>query len=299
MRIPLVLLVLCAATTPLDAQFLSMEADRDSAHVGDIVTLKLEAHLNPQETMASYVPALADELPEGVRLISADTLVRDENRVFVGTVRFAFYRPGVHEVPRMQVVLRHTPTDRGTPFSFSQPTITVATLVPAGNPPLKDIRDAVAPPGPSPRVVVTAILLALVGWLGVHRWRRRSTAPAAPAMPPDEPLDARATALAALDAIGRDGWPARDPVRAVELAAGALRGYLGDTLPGAAGALTTRELIALLPASLNGTADAVQHALGSADLVKFARVRPDAASAEAFVGEVRRVLESVAMGTGG
>jgi hypothetical protein len=231
-----------------------------------------------------------------VRLVSADTLIRDSSRVFVGKVRFAFYRPGTQQVPQMQVVIRHTPTDRGTPYAFSQPSVTVATLAPLGNPPLKDIRDPIAPAGPSPRTVVMALVFAVLGWLGVRRMRRRRALPATPP-PAALPLDAQSAALAELDAIGRDGWPLRDPVRAIELAAGILRGYLGGRLPGGAGALTTRELVALMPASLNGTADAVRRALGGADLVKFARVRPDAASAESFVEEVRRVLQSVAAGT--
>ena len=296
MRALLVLLGLLVPAVPLQAQFLAVEADRDSAYVGDVVTLHLAVHLAPQETMASYVPALAGELPEGVRLLSADTLARDANRVFVGKVRVAFYRPGIHEVPQLQVVLRHTPTDRGTPYSFSQPTITVATLAPAGNPPLKDIRDAIDPSGPSPRTVVVAAVLALLGWLGMRRIRRRHAMPPAAETPAAVPLDPRSAALAELDAIARDGWPARDPVRAIELAAGVLRDYLGGMLPAAAGALTTRELVAVLPASLNGTADAVRRALGDADLVKFARVRPDAASAGSFVDEVRRLL--VATGAG-
>jgi hypothetical protein len=233
-----------------------------------------------------------------VRLISADTLVRDSRRVFVGQVRFAFYRPGVQQVPQMQVVIRHTPTDRGTPYSFSQPTLTVATLAPPGNPPLKDIRDPIAPAGPSPRTVLVASALALLGAFGVRSLRRRRARPATMPTPAAPPLDPQSAALAELDAIGRDGWAARDPVRAIELAAGVLRGYLAGRLPGAAGALTTRELVALLPASLNGTADAVRRALGGADLVKFARVRPDAASAGSFVEEVRRVLVSVAAETG-
>jgi hypothetical protein len=296
-RALLVASALVVLSSPLEAQYLTLESDRDSVLVGDVLTLSAEAHLGPQETMASYVPALAGELPEGVRLISADTLVRDSSRVFVGKVRFAFYRPGTLQVPQMQVVIRHTPTDRGTPYFFTQPTITVATIAPPGNPPLKDIRDPIAPAGPSPRTVVMALALALLGAFGVRHLRRRRRAPAMILAPGAPPLDAQSTALAELEAIGRDGWPARDPVRAIELAAGVLRGYLAGRLPGAAGALTTRELVALLPASLNGTADAVRRALGGADLVKFARVRPDAASAESFVDEVRRVVVSLAAGS--
>jgi hypothetical protein len=296
-RTLLVLSALALAGAPLEAQYLSFEADRDSALVGDVVTLSAEAHLGPQETMASYVPALVGELPEGVRLVSADTLVRDSSRVFVGKVRFAFYRPGVQQVPPMQVVIRHTPTDRGTPYTFSQPTVVVATLAPPGNPPLKDIRDPIAPTGPSPRTVLGALALALVGAIAMRERRRRRALPAAAPALAAAPLDPQSVALAELEAIGRDGWPVRDPVRAIELAAGILRGYLADRVPGTASALTTRELVARLPGSLNGTADAVRHALGAADLVKFARVRPDAGSAEAFVDEVRRVLRSLAAGT--
>jgi hypothetical protein len=229
--------------------------------------------------------------------VSADTLVRDSSRVFVGRVRFAFYRPGIHQVPLMQVVIRHTPTDRGTPYAFSQPTVTVATIAPPGNPPLKDIRDAIAPAGPSPRTVLATLALALLGAFGARWMRRRRARPPVPTAAAAPPLDAQSAALAELEAIGRDGWPARDPARAIELAAGVLRGYLAGRLPGSAGALTTRELVGLLPASLNGTADAVRRVLGGADLVKFARVRPDGASAESFVAEVRRVVASLAAGT--
>jgi len=298
MRALVCLVVPLLLAAPLQAQYLAVEVEnKDSIHVGDVVVLHLEAHLGPQETMASYVPALAGELPEGVRLLAADTLRRDDNRTFVGRVRFAFYRTGIQEIPLLQVVVRHTPTDRGTPYGFDQPTVTVTPLVPEGNPALKDIRDPVAPRGPSPATVLGGAALLAAAAFAWRRLRRRRGAVSMATPGVETPLDARATALRDLEAIGRDGWPARDPVRAIELAAGVLRGYLGVTLAGAAGALTTRELTALLPPTLNGTADAVRYALAGADLVKFARVRPDAAAATSFLGEVRRTIESVG-GTG-
>ena len=294
MPITAALTLLMLAVSQAQMPYLSFEVEnQDSIFVGDVVTVRVEAHLGPQETMASYVPALAAELPDGVRLIWADTLKRDANRVFVGKVRFAFYRPGIQDIPLMQVVLRHTPTDRGTPYSFNQPTIEVATLVPEGNPPLRDIRDPVAPRGPRPRTVLTGLALVALAAAAARWWRRRARPASVAPLPEAVPLDPRAAALRDLDAIAQDGWPARDPVRAIELAAGVLRAYLGGTLPDAAGALTTRELVARLPASLNGTADAVRRALAGADLVKFARVRPDAAAATAFLGDVRRTLETV------
>jgi hypothetical protein len=298
MRIALVAAALALVAAPLEAQYLTVEVEnKDSIHVGDVVTLAVEAHLGPQETMASYVPALAGELPEGVRLLSADTLTRDANRVFVGKVRFAFYRPGIQDIPLLQVVVRHTPTDRGTPYQFNQPTVEVTTLAPEGNPPLKDIRDPIAPRGPSPVAVLGALLFAGLGLFGWRRLRRRPKVVAAAPAPVLSPVDARTAALRDLDAISGEGWTSRDPVRAIELAAGVLRGYVLGRLPRAAGALTTHELVALLPTSLNGTAGTVGHVLTGADLVKFARVRPDTPTAEAYVGEVRRALEAMAGGT--
>jgi len=293
---PLILLaVSLLLAAPLRAQYLAVEVEnKDNIHVGDVVTLHLEAHLGPQETMASYVPALAGELPDGVKLLSADTLRRDGNRTFVGNVRFAFYRTGIQDIPVLQIVVRHTPTDRGTPYAFNQPAIEVTPLVPEGNPPLRDIRDPIVPPGPSPGTVLGAIALLGAAAITWSRHRRRRTSVSMAAAVAQAPLDARSAALRDLEGIGRDGWPARDPVRAIELAAGVLRGYLSVALPGGAVALTTRELTALLPPTLNGTAAAVRYALAGADLVKFARVRPDASAAQSFVSEVRRTIESVA-----
>lgn len=288
-------LMLVGATRSLAAQHLELEAERDSVAVGDVVSYRMSVHLGPQETLASYVPALAAELPEGVRLLFADTLRRDEKRILRGIVRFAFYRPGTHAVPNLQVVVRHTPTDRGTPYTHDARSITVVPTVPPGNPSLKDIRDPVPPGGPSPLALLGAALVGVGLWLERRR-RRRPVPPPAAVAAPVVPPDPRARALEALDGIAAAEWPWRDPVHAIALAAGVLRDYLAEGLPADAGALTTRELLARLAPSLNGTAAGLQRTLASADLVKFARVRPDADAAAAYLDDVRQLLQQVPSG---
>ncbi|MCU0622175.1 MAG: hypothetical protein MUC69_11810 [Gemmatimonadales bacterium] len=281
--------LLCAA--PVAAQHIELEPDHDSVAVGDVVTYRMSVHLGPQETLASYVPALAGELPDGVRLVAADTLRRDEKRILRGTVQVAYYRIGTLQVPQLQVVVRHTPTDRGTPYTHDARSVTVTPTLPPGNPPLKDIRDPVPPGGPSPLALLGAALVGVGAWLERRR-RRRPAPPPAPVHAAVTPPDPRGEAMAALAAIAAE-WPARDPVRAVELGAGVLRRYLGRHARAAHDALTTSELMARLAPSLDGSAEPVRRSLAGADAVKFARVRPDAEAATSYLAEVRRLLELV------
>jgi hypothetical protein len=283
--------LLLLAARPAAAQYISLEADRDSVSVGDVVTLAMRVHLGPQETLADYVPALADALPEGVRLVAADTLVRDENRVLGGQVRFQFLRPGAQEVPRLQVVVRHTPTDRGTPYGSDPMTVTVVPLVPAGNPPLKDIRDPIPAGGPDPRLLGAAALVGVLGWLAFRRMRARPAPDLVAPDPPAPPPDPRAEALAELARIRASEWAAREPATAVALAAGVLRRWIDVTVPGAERALTTRELLAAVPEG-DRLGSPMRRALQGADMVKFAAVRPDAAFAERFLDTVRETLEA-------
>jgi hypothetical protein len=283
--------LLVLAARPAAAQYISLEPDRDSIRVGDVVTLAMRVHLGPQETLADYVPALSDALPEGVRLVGADTLVRDSSRVLGAAVRFQFLRPGEHDVPTLQVVVRHTPTDRGTPYRSDPLRVTVVPLVPAGNPALRDIHDPVPAGGPDPRLLAAAAAIGALGWVAFRRMRARPAPDLVAPAPPPPPPDPRADALAELARIRDAGWAAREPVTAVALASGVLRRWIDATVPGAASALTTRELLAAVPDG-DRLGSPVRRALQGADMVKFAAVRPDAAWAERFLETVRDTLEA-------
>jgi hypothetical protein len=113
-------------------------------------------------------------------------------------------------------------------------------------------------------------------------------APAPPETP--SPYDA---ALARLDEIELERWAARGGVaRHYEAVADVLRDYLeaAEELP--ARERTTAELLWALPPRLTegGLRRRFHEFMGEADLVKFARLRPEPADAAAFVTAARDLL---------
>ncbi len=109
-------------------------------------------------------------------------------------------------------------------------------------------------------------------------------------MPPD-PYTARA---ARLDGIAAECYAERGEVdRHYEAVADALRDYLeaAEELP--ARERTTTELLWSLPPRLAevGLRRRVQDVLGDADLVKFAKLRPQADDADQFVERARDLLD--------
>ena len=123
------------------------------------------------------------------------------------------------------------------------------------------------------RAPVAAALAALAGGaaLVARRLRRRALPAPAPALaraaPTAEPLSAYAAAVERLAAIEREGLPARER--------------------------TTAALARALPRRLaeGGLRQRCRAVLGSADLVKFARVRPGEAQAAAFLAAARDLLD--------
>jgi hypothetical protein len=111
--------------------------------------------------------------------------------------------------------------------------------------------------------------------------------------PEPVPPAAYEAALARLDQIEAEAWPVRGEVaRHYQAVADALRDYLeaGEELP--ARERTTAELLWSLPPHLaeGGLRRRCEELLDEADLVKFARVRPNAATAAAFTRGARGLL---------
>jgi hypothetical protein len=266
--------------------------------VGDPVTIRFRLRLDDRDLLFDTVPRPADPLPDEVRLLSVEKLARQPDRIFVGQARLAFYRPGRQPVPVFSLPFMRAVKgiEHGMVLSDSA-FVEIAPVLDAGNPSLRDIRELARSPLPDPLWWSVALGLAAGAvWL-VRRLRRRRrlapppVAPPEPAPPP--PPDPYTVALAQLAEIERAGWPAQGEVaQHYEAVTDALRDYLeaAESLP--ARERTTSELLWALPPHLveRGLRRRCEEVLDEADLVKFARFRPSAAEAEAFLQRARDLL---------
>ena len=173
----------------------------------------------------------------------------------------------------------------------------IVSLVPAGNPPLKDLRELELGTSWNPWPLAAAAVLGLL-LTGYFRRRRRG----GQALPPVEPAPlvavptptAYTNALDQFARIERARWPQHGQVaRHYEAVIDVLRDYLetAEGLP--AKEWTTGELIWGLPPQLSddGLRDEFHGLLDQADLVKFARFRPGAETAGNFLEQCRALLQ--------
>jgi hypothetical protein len=298
---PLLLLLLlqpAAARAQLDhARFFTAAVEPARVAVGDSVTIRFRLIINERDLLTDTVPRPASELPPGVRVLSVERLRRGGDRAFTGSAVLAFYRPGRQQVPAfglpwVQVVTGH----RGV-MVHDPVRIEVTSVLPGGNPSLRDIHEPETPPSLAPLwAMLGGALVAVIAWLVAKRGRRRAVVvveraerPLAP--PPPDPY---ALALARLEAIETERWAARGEVeRHYESVADALREYLEAAEGIPAPDRTTTELLWSLPPRLaeGGLRRRVQDVLGAADLVKFARRRPSAEEAANFSRAARELLD--------
>ncbi len=271
--------------------------DTARATVGDPVTIRFRLRLDDTDLLFDTVPRPVDPLPDEVRLLSVEKLVRRPDRIFVGQARLAFYRPGRQAVPVFSLPFMRAVKgiEHGTVLSDSA-FVEIAPVLDAGNPSLRDIRELARSPLPGPLWGSIALgLVAAAVWL-MRRRRRAREAPAA--VVPLEPVpvpepDPYAIALARLAETERAGWPSQGEVaRHYEAVTDALRDYLeaAESLP--ARERTTSELLWALPPHLveRGLRRRCEEVLDEADLVKFARFRPGAADAAVFLQRARELL---------
>lgn len=278
-------------------RFFTATVEPAKVAVGDSVTVRFRLHINERDLLTDTMPRPVEELPPGVRLLSVAPLERAADRAFTGTAVLAFYRPGKRQIPKfglpwVQVVTGH----RGI-MSHDPVEIEVTTVLPGGNPSLRDIREPAPPPGLAPLwAVIGAAGAAALAWLATRR-RRRPPAPPAETVappPPPPPPDPYALAVARLEAIGGERWGVRGEVeRHYEAVADVLRQYLEAAEGIPAPERTTTELLWSLPPRLSeaGLRRRVQDVLGTADLVKFARRRPGPEEAAAYTRAARELLD--------
>ena len=285
----------------LPGQSFAVTADSTRITVGDSVSVRFRIRLHERDQLLDSVPQVAGDLPPGVRVLSIEKLLRSDVRVYEGSARIAFYRPGrrpvpIFGVPFMRVIAA---VSRATLPSDSAFVLVTPVLPTAGNPPLKDIRELEKRPL-SPWTW-PAILLALfaAGWL-IHRRRHRridrgaTVEPETVDVPAPQPT-AYDIASARLRQVEGENWPSRGLVELhYEVVAQTLRQYLEDAHGVGAFERTTAELVWALPPRLGrgGLRDACREVLTDADLVKFAEARPDAAAGADFLTRARELLNA-------
>jgi hypothetical protein len=296
------LLALVALTLALPAaaqvsgQHWEVIPETDSAMVGDTVTIRFRLHLDERDLLYDTIPKPAERTPDWVRVLQVDKLRRDPNRVFIGRARVAFYRTGRQAVPIFELPFMRSVKglSRGTLPSDSASVEIVPLIADPSSATLRDIKEPPPPRGPGPLVLAGGLAALLVtGWIA---WRLRRRAPAEAPVPAagvevtqPPPPDPYEIALARLGEIER--WSARDVARHYEAVTDALRGYL-EARGVPARERTTSELRWLLPPELlaGGARHRFEDVFEDADLVKFARWRPDAGTAAAFLASARELL---------
>lgn len=300
-RMMAALLVVLSAERDLSAQLagqaFTVTPDTATATVGDSVAVRFRIRVHERDQLLDSVPQVVGALPPGVRVLSVEQLRRSPSRVYEGSARLAFYRPGRRPIPAFGLpYMRITEgVSRATLVSDSA-FVDITPLLPAGNPALKDIRELDQRPGSLPRFLAIGLALVAAG-TGYYLVRRRRRPPVAlPPEPLPEPMVAPTPfqiALDRLDEVERKRWPSRGNVAGhFEAVARILRQYLEAAENVGACERTTTELLWALPPYLSraGLRDRCNDVLSEADLVKFARMQPDEAGAAAFLRRARFLL---------
>ena len=279
-------------------QSFEVTPERGRVTVGDSVAIRFRLRLDERDLLFDTVPRPPETLPPGVRVLSVEKLQRAPDRIFHGRAWLAFYRPGRQQVPIFTLPFMRSVKGitRGTVSSDSA-SIDIVPVLPAGNPSLRDIKE-LEPETASP-LALTGLALVVTLTIAAYlaRRKRRPMAAVEPGRKPESsppPPDPYEIALARLAAIEQAGWPAQGETdRHYEATVDVLRDYLESAEELPARERTTTELLWSLPPKLSegGLRRRAQLVLSEADLVKFARRRPDLTSAGSFLSDARELLE--------
>ncbi len=244
--------------------------------VGDPFTVRLGFVLPTGATLIDHVPRVRDTLPDGVRLLSADSLRIADGKV-VGQVRVAFFRPDSQVVPSFAIAVR---SSNGTDTLLSAPIpVFVRSVLPTGDATLRDIRDVDAP---WPVTLISlCLVVALLVLFGLRLMSRRGVvAPkaqdASPRLGPS-PYD---VALEQLRQVEESDVGVEQQY---QQAADIVRGYIAATRGVPALERTTAEILSAL--NVNGE---VAEFFREADRVKFAGWRP-----RTYASKAKRVIDAL------
>jgi hypothetical protein len=292
------MLLLAVMAPHAQAQTLEVIADTGRITVGDPVSVRLVLRQYEGDALLEQVPHPLGSLADGVRLLSVDSMRSVATRRLEARARMAFYRPGRQTIPafaidfrRGAVILHGTMTSEPVPIEITP------VLMAGGGPTLRDIKEIVESPGPDPRIVLLAAGIGATLWL-LRRPGRRGPLPLPVSTPggaaPRTPPDPFAAALDRLAEIESADWAGAEVERHYSAVTDTLRDYLAAAEGIPARERTSGELLTALPPHL-AAAELRAGCVGllsEADLVKFARRRPDRSSAVAFLSQARGLLAS-------
>jgi len=302
MRRLLALLPLLLAPVPAGGQSLELRPEQLSARIGDVLTIGVTARLPEGMELLDFAPRTLLSPPEGMRIVSTDTLRRDRHGEYRGKVRMAFYRIGRQPVPTLALLYRPAAGAAPDTLVHAPLAIEIVAILPAGNPGLKDIRPLRLLGGPvwGPVALLLAVVAAGLAWLSRRSRARATTRAAEAAQPiPTGPFD---LALRRLTELERASVASGNGVMPLF---GEVASLLRETLVQVGAlphqGLTTPEVPDRLPAPLaaRGLAGRCQELLSDADLVKFAKVKPDRDAATSHVSRARGLLEAWRDAAGG
>ena len=277
-------------------QEFQVTSENAGATVGDSLTLRFRVRLDERDLLVDSIPRPVGPLPDGVRVLSVEKMHRTPDRTFHGQARLAYYRPGRQPVPVFGLpFMRIVEGVRQATLLSDSTYVTIAQVLPAGNPALKDIREPPVRAGP-PWAILFGAVLVLVLFLVLRRRRTRARVPIP--LEVNQPVPVRATdpytiAQEALRQVERAGWPAQgEEARHYQAVVDVLRDYLevAEGIP--ARERTTGEVVWALPPHLSEhrLRQRFHDLLDEADLVKFAQARPGAPPAERFLERSRSIL---------
>jgi hypothetical protein len=289
--------LLLAAAAPARAQTFEVVADTGRVTVGDPVSLRLVLRQYEGDALLEQVPHPLASLADGVRLLWVDSMRPVALRRLEARARVAFYRPGSQTIPpfaidfrRGAVILHGTMTSEPVPIEI------VPVLMPGNGGTLRDIKEIAEHPGPDPRLLLLAAAAVAVTAWALRRRERRVPVPAPVLatvdLAPLERPDPFAAALDRLAQIESFGWAAAEVERHYTAVTDAMRDYLAAAEGIPARERTSRELLTVLPPHLSAgeLRQGCAELLTQADLVKFARRRPDRGAASDFLVQARRLL---------
>jgi hypothetical protein len=269
---------------------------RDSATIGDTVTLRLRVRLTERDRLVDSLPTLIGPPLRGARLLSVELLTRQPDRTYTGIARVAYYRPGRQYLPQFGVAFARVIQSISRAVIPSEPgSIEIVATLPPGEQPLKDIRPLQRQRGPRWPWLVAPVLGLGLFWTIARRRRRPAPERAAVSFPIAEPErpDPLQVAVDRLRDIESQQWPARgDTDHHYQAVADVIRDYLAEARQIAAREMTTSQLRRALSAAIpDGAArERWGRFLEQADLVKFAAARPGIAAAGEYLESARTLL---------
>ncbi len=285
--------------TPASGPSLAVAIQPASVTVGDPVTVTVYARVPTGAVLIDRMPRAVDTLSTGTRVLASDSLREVRPGELVAHVRLAFFRPEPQHLPPFAVAYRAVGQQHADTLVSAPVAVAVVPVVPDAGGTLRDIKDIEASPVSARLVglVLTCVVLAIAAvTLVARRRRRKPVAVVGAGLRPVRiaaltPYEVALQHLAEIEHGGRTGHS--DVARHFARTADVVREYLERAFDVPAMERTTPELFWALPPALaaHGARDAVRAFLDDADLVKFARERPDHLAASAYLEVARRLIE--------